>query len=46
MNLGKEWRGRDTYGVWDGHVHTPVFKMVNHRELCSMLRGNLDGRGV
>ena len=35
------------------HVHTAVFKMNNpqgptlqHRELCSMLCGSLDGRGV
>ena len=43
---------RDSEGVWDGHVHTAVFKMSNqqgpavqHRELCSELRGSLDGRG-
>ena len=39
----------------DGHLgcHTAVFKMdnqqrptVQHRELCSMLCGSLDGRGV
>ena len=46
-------RGKDSYGVWDGHVHTAVFKMDNqqgptvlHRELCSMLCGSLDGKGV
>ena len=52
MNL---WlpRRRDTYGLWDGHVHTAIFKMdnqqgpnVQHRELCSMLWGSLDGKGV
>ena len=44
---------RDSQGVWDGHVHTAIFKMNNqqgptlqHRELCSMLCSNLDGRGV
>ena len=44
----EEWRG-----VWDGHVRTPIFKMdnqqglaVGYRELCSMLCGSLDGRGV
>ena len=46
-------RGRDSYGIWDGQVHTAIFKMskqqgptVYHRELCSMSYGNLDGRGV
>ena len=43
---GKERRGRDSYGVWDGHVHTAIFKMDNHRELCLMFCGSLDGRGV
>ena len=45
--------GRDSKGVWDGHVHTAIFKMdnqqgptVEHMKLCSMLCGNLDGRGV
>ena len=40
-------------GVWDGHVHTAISKMDNqqapaiqHRELCSILHGRLDGRGV
>ena len=40
-------------GAWDHHVHTAVFKMdnqqghtVQHMELCSMLCGSLDGRGV
>ena len=44
---------RDSYGVWGGRVHTAVFKMDNqqgpsvlYRELCSMLRGSLDGRGL
>ena len=46
-------KGRDSQGVWDGHGHTAIFKMDNqqertvyHRELCSMLCGSLDGRGV
>ena len=46
-------RRRDSYGVWDGYVHTAIFKMddqqepaVQHRELCPMLCGSLDGRGV
>ena len=45
--------GRESLGVWDGHVHTAIFKMdhkqgpaVEHRELCSVLCGSLDGRGV
>ena len=45
--------GRDNKGVWDGHIHTAIFKMdnqqgpaVEHRELCSMIRGCLDGRRV
>ena len=43
--------GRDSQGVWDGHGHTAVFNMENqqgpagqHRELCSVSRGSLDGR--
>ena len=39
--------------MWDGHVHIAIFKMdnqqgstVEHRELCLMLCGSLDGRGV
>ena len=46
-------RGRDSQGVWDGHVHSAVFKMDNqqgptgqHKELCSVLCSSLDGRGV
>ena len=46
-------RRRDSYGVWDGYVHTAIFKMekqqgpaVKHRELYSVLCGSLDGRGV
>ena len=37
-------------GVWEGHVHTAIFKMdnqqgptVQHMELCSVLRASLDG---
>ena len=44
---------RESKGVWDGHVHTAKFKMnsqqvptAQHRELCSTLRGILDGREV
>ena len=45
--------GRDNQRVWDGHVHTAMFKMYNqqgptvqHRELGSMLCGSLEGRRV
>ena len=45
--------GIDNQGVWDGHVHTAIFKMdhqqgptVSHMELCSASCGSLDGRGV
>ena len=41
-------RGRNSLGVWDGHVHTAVFKTDNqqgppaeHRELFSILCKNL-----
>ena len=43
--------GGDSSGVWDGHVHTAVFKMdnqqrptVQYKKLCSMFCGSLDGR--
>ena len=46
-------RRRDSYGVWDGYVHTDLFKVdnqqgstVEHIELCSVLCGSLVGRGV
>ena len=46
-------RGRGSWGIWDGHIHTAVFKMdnqqgptVQHTELCSVLCSSLDGRGV
>ena len=39
--VGKDGE-RNSQGVWDGHVHTAIFKMdnqqgppVQHRELCS-----------
>ena len=44
---------RDSQGIWDWHVHTAIFKMdkqqgptIEHRELCLMLCGRLDGKGV
>ena len=56
MNLwlpGGKIGGKDSQEVWDGHVNTAVFKMDNqqgptaqHRELCSILCGSLDGNGV
>ena len=46
-------RGRDSLEVWNGHVHTAVFKTdnqwrptVQHRELCSILCDSLDERRV
>ena len=46
-------KGRDSLGVWDGHVHTAVFKTDNpqgptagHGALFSVSCGGLDGRGV
>ena len=51
--MGEEIGGRDSQGVWEGHVHTAIFKMNNqqgptarHMELCSMLCGSLYGSGV
>ena len=45
--------GRDSQGVWDGHVHTAILEMdnqqwpiVQHRELRSVICGSLDARGV
>ena len=39
--------------MWDGRGHSAILIMdnqqgpiVEHRELCSMLHGSLDGRGV
>ena len=49
MNLWLHKGGRDSQGVWDGHGHTAVFmeyqqqRAGQHRELCSMSCGNLDG---
>ena len=44
---------RDGWGVWDGNVHIAIFKKDNqqgptlqHRELCSVIRGSLNARGV
>ena len=34
MNLrlpGERMGGRDSWGVWDGHVHTTTFKMDNQQ---------------
>ena len=45
--------GKGELGSWGGCVHTAVLKTdhqqgpdVEHRELCSLLCGSLDGRGV
>jgi len=39
---------KDSYGVWDAHVHPANLKWITNKnmELCSMLCGSLDGRGV
>ena len=37
-------RGRDSQGVWHGHVHTAIFKMITNKELYSVLCGSLDGK--
>ena len=43
--------GKDSQGVWEGHVHTAIFKMDNqgpivlHMEFYSMLYARLDGVG-
>ena len=46
---GKDGR-RDSWGVWDGHGQTAIFRMDNQQgptvccmELCSVLHGSLDG---
>ena len=44
--------GRDRQGLWDGHIHSVIFKMnnqgpaVQHMELCSILCGILGAWGV
>ena len=47
-------RGRDSSGIWDGHIHAAVFKMdsqqeestVSNMKFCSMLYDSLNGRRV
>ena len=55
LMIAKEegWGWGDSQGVWDGHVHTAIFKMddqkgpnVQHRKQCLMLHGSLDGMGA
>ena len=45
--------GRDSQGLWEGHVYTAIFQMDNqqglivyHKELYSKLCGSLHGSGV
>ena len=45
--------GGTVRGVWDGHVHTAIFRMdnqrgptVGHKECVTVLRASLGGRGV
>ena len=51
MVLRVRLRGRDSQGVWDGHVHTAIFEMDNQQgsivlymELCPIFCSNLDWR--
>ena len=56
MNLwltGGRARGRNSQGIWDAQVHIAMSKMdsqqgptLQHMELCSVLCGSLDGKGV
>ena len=50
---GEMYGARDSEGVWDGHIHTAIFKMGNqqgpavwHRGLRSVSWGSLGGRAV
>ena len=50
---GGSKEGRDGLGVWDWHVHAAIYKMdkqqgptVEHRELCSVLCNNLNGKRI
>ena len=44
--------GRDSQGVWNGHVHTATFKVDNNMDVLYsiwnsvQLCGSLDGRGI
>ena len=41
--------GKEDERVWDGHVHTAIFKTENQQgpaELCLMLSGGMDTGGV
>ena len=33
VGVGGWMQGRDSKGVWDGHVHTVIFKMDTHKDL-------------
>ena len=51
--VGKDEEEWNSQGVWESHAHNTIFKMdnqqgptVEHRELCSMLCGSQDGKGV
>ena len=53
LGAGERTWVKDSQGVWEGHVHTAVFKMgnqqgatVQHMGRSSVLCGSLDGRGV
>ena len=49
--LRRRMAERYSQGVWNGYAHTALFKMKNqqgptvqHKELCSVLYGSLDGK--
>ena len=46
MGLGGKLRGRDSYGVWDGCVHTAVFKMDHQQGPTEYSTWNSDQRYV
>ena len=38
----REWvRGTDSQGVWDGHVHSAIFKMDNQQGPTGIAQGTL-----
>ena len=53
VTRGEGLGGRGRLGVWDRHVHTAIYKIdnqqgptVEHRELCSVLCNNLNGKRI
>ena len=33
MVAGRKVGGRDSWGIWDGHIHTAVFKWITNEDL-------------